>query len=33
VTHEHDIAARAHRSIHLRDGRIERDEARVPALV
>jgi putative ABC transport system ATP-binding protein len=26
VTHEHDIAAHAHRIIHLRDGRIERDE-------
>jgi putative ABC transport system ATP-binding protein len=26
VTHEHDIAARAHRIIHLRDGRIDRDE-------
>ncbi len=26
VTHEHDIAARAHRVIHLRDGKIERDE-------
>ncbi|MCL6482336.1 MAG: ABC transporter ATP-binding protein [Firmicutes bacterium] len=28
VTHEHDIAAHAHRIIHLRDGRIERDERR-----
>ncbi len=27
VTHEHDIAARAHRIIHIRDGRIDRDEA------
>ena len=26
VTHEHDIAARAHRIIHIRDGRIDRDE-------
>jgi putative ABC transport system ATP-binding protein len=26
VTHEHDIAAHAHRIIHLRDGKIERDE-------
>jgi putative ABC transport system ATP-binding protein len=26
VTHEHDVAAHAHRIIHLRDGRIERDE-------
>ena len=26
VTHEHDIAAHAHRQIHIRDGRIERDE-------
>ena len=26
VTHEHDIAAHAHRIIHVRDGRIERDE-------
>jgi putative ABC transport system ATP-binding protein len=26
VTHEHDIAAHAHRVIHVRDGRIERDE-------
>ena len=28
VTHEHDIAAHAHRSIHIRDGRIESDERR-----
>jgi len=28
VTHEADIAAHAHRSIHLRDGKIERDEKR-----
>jgi putative ABC transport system ATP-binding protein len=27
VTHEHDIALHAHRVIHIRDGRIERDEA------
>jgi putative ABC transport system ATP-binding protein len=26
VTHEHDIAAHAHRQIHLLDGRVERDE-------
>lgn len=26
VTHEHDIAARAHRIIHIRDGRVDRDE-------
>src|SRR5579863_9670909 len=26
VTHEHDIAAHAHRVIHVRDGRIARDE-------
>jgi putative ABC transport system ATP-binding protein len=26
VTHEHDIALHAHRVIHIRDGRIERDE-------
>jgi putative ABC transport system ATP-binding protein len=26
VTHEHDIAAHAHRIIHLRDGKIESDE-------
>jgi predicted ABC-type transport system involved in lysophospholipase L1 biosynthesis ATPase subunit len=26
VTHEHDIAARAHRIITIRDGRIETDE-------
>ena len=26
VTHEHDIAARAHRVIHIRDGKIARDE-------
>jgi putative ABC transport system ATP-binding protein len=26
VTHEHDIAARAHRIIHIRDGQIEKDE-------
>jgi putative ABC transport system ATP-binding protein len=28
VTHEHDIAAHAHRQLHLRDGVIERDERR-----
>jgi putative ABC transport system ATP-binding protein len=26
VTHEHDIALHAHRIIHLRDGKVERDE-------
>jgi putative ABC transport system ATP-binding protein len=26
VTHEHDIALNAHRVIHVRDGRVERDE-------
>jgi putative ABC transport system ATP-binding protein len=26
VTHEHDVAAHARRVVHLRDGRIERDE-------
>jgi putative ABC transport system ATP-binding protein len=26
VTHEPDIAARAHRIIRVRDGRVERDE-------
>jgi putative ABC transport system ATP-binding protein len=26
VTHEHDIAAHAHRIIHIRDGKVERDE-------
>jgi putative ABC transport system ATP-binding protein len=31
VTHEHEIAEYAHRVIHLRDGRIERDERRAPA--
>ena len=25
ITHEHDIAAHAHRQVHLRDGRVERD--------
>jgi len=29
VTHEHDIAARTDRVVHLRDGLVERDEARV----
>ncbi len=29
VTHEHDIAAHAHRQIHLRDGKVERDERMV----
>jgi len=27
VTHEHDIALHAHRVIHVRDGKVERDEA------
>ncbi len=27
VTHEADIAAHAHRMIHIRDGKVERDEA------
>ncbi|HWE53144.1 MAG TPA: ABC transporter ATP-binding protein [Bryobacteraceae bacterium] len=27
VTHEHDIALNAHRVIHVRDGKVERDEA------
>ncbi|HEY4360137.1 MAG TPA: ABC transporter ATP-binding protein [Bryobacteraceae bacterium] len=26
VTHEHDIAVHAHRIIHIRDGKVERDE-------
>jgi len=26
ITHEHDIAAHAHRAIHLRDGKVESDE-------
>ncbi len=26
VTHEHDVASRAHRIIHIRDGNIEKDE-------
>ena len=26
VTHEHDIAAHAHRIIHVRDGRVSSDE-------
>jgi len=26
VTHEHDVAERAHRIIHIRDGQIEKDE-------
>ncbi len=26
VTHEHDIAANAHRQIHLLDGKVARDE-------
>jgi putative ABC transport system ATP-binding protein len=30
VTHEPDIAAHAHRQIHLLDGKIERDERTAP---
>jgi putative ABC transport system ATP-binding protein len=26
VTHEHDIAMHAHRVIHIRDGKVEKDE-------
>ena len=26
VTHEHDIAMHAHRIIHVRDGKVEKDE-------
>jgi putative ABC transport system ATP-binding protein len=29
VTHEHDIAVHAYRQIHVRDGRVERDERNV----
>jgi putative ABC transport system ATP-binding protein len=29
VTHEHDIAEHAHRQVHLKDGRVERDFATV----
>ncbi len=32
VTHEEDIAARAHRIISVRDGRIEKDDPRPPPL-
>jgi putative ABC transport system ATP-binding protein len=28
VTHEHDIAQHAHRTIHIRDGKIASDERR-----
>jgi len=31
VTHEREIADHAHRTIHIRDGKIESDEARVPS--
>lgn len=31
VTHESDIAAHAHRVIHIRDGKVERDEALRPS--
>jgi putative ABC transport system ATP-binding protein len=27
VTHEHDIAQHAHRIIHIRDGKIDSDQA------
>jgi putative ABC transport system ATP-binding protein len=27
VTHEQDIAMHAHRIIHIRDGKVDRDEA------
>ena len=30
VTHEHDIAMHAHRIIHVRDGKIEKDEPHIP---
>ena len=33
VTHEKDIADHAHRTIHIRDGKIESDEKRVPKRV
>jgi putative ABC transport system ATP-binding protein len=33
VTHEADIAAYAHRTIHIRDGQVEKDVASVPARV
>ena len=29
VTHEPDVAAHAHRVIHIRDGQVEKDVARV----
>jgi putative ABC transport system ATP-binding protein len=31
VTHEHDIAARARRTVHFKDGRVESDEANAEA--
>ena len=31
VTHEPDIANHAHRVIHIRDGKVERDEATAKA--
>jgi putative ABC transport system ATP-binding protein len=31
VTHEREVARRAHRELHLRDGRVERDERRATA--
>jgi putative ABC transport system ATP-binding protein len=31
VTHEREVARRAHRELHLRDGRVERDERRASA--
>ena len=30
VTHERDIAEHAHRTIHIRDGQIESDDAEAP---
>ena len=33
VTHERDIADHAHRTIHIRDGRVESDERRAEAVV
>ena len=32
VTHEPDVAARSHRIIHVRDGKVSRDEANVPVV-
>jgi putative ABC transport system ATP-binding protein len=33
VTHEHDIAAYAHRVIHIRDGVVAKDETKAPASI